>query len=584
MKMRSQRAGFLVLLCALALPIGACDTAREFVGNLSLTKSDPARGRLPQDFMVASAHPHATAAGLEVLRKGGSAVDAAIAVQLVLTLVEPESSGIGGGAFMLTFDPATGDIEALDGRETAPASVTPTLHLDETGKPLKFFDKVLGGKSVGIPGVVAMLEMAHNDHGKLPWEELVTYAINLADDGFEMSPKLHEWLIRLPSINEMPDMRAYFTDNGVPHGIGATIKNPEYAATLRKIAAGKSTAFYKGDIAGAIIKAVGEAPRRPAAITRADFEAYQPKKRAIVCAPYRVYKICSMPPPSSGGITVLQIMQMLEQFDMAALEPGSLEAVHLIAEASRLAFADRDRYIADSDFVHVPVAGLIDPTYVHGRGKAIKQDRSMGKAVAGTPPNGSQAFLQGDDAALELPSTSHFSIIDKNGFAVAMTTSVEFAFGSHLMAGGFILNNQLTDFSALPEIDGQPVANRVEPGKRPRSSMSPTFVFDEEDHLYLIVGSPGGSRIIGYVAKTLIGVLDWSLTMQEAIDLPNIINRNGSTDLEVGLAHLQPGLEALGHEVKISARMMSGVNAIRITKDGLDGGADKRRIGTAEGE
>lgn len=578
----------LALLCALALPLAACDsardTARDFIGALSFAKGDRTQDRLPQNFMVAAAHPHATAAGLEILRKGGSAVDAAIAVQLVLTLVEPESSGIGGGAFMLTFDPATGAIEALDGRETAPASATPALHLDDTGKPLKFFDKVLGGKSVGIPGVVAMLEMAHDEHGKLPWAELFPYAIELADNGFEMSPKLHEWLIRLPSINEMPDMRAYFTHHGVPYTVGTTIKNPDYAATLRKIAAGKSDAFYRGDIAGAIIKAVAEAPRRPATITQADFDAYQPKKRAIVCAPYRVYKICSMPPPSSGGITVLQIMQMLEAFDMAALEPGSLEAVHLIAEASRLAFADRDRYIADSDFVSVPIVGLIDPAYLRGRGTAIRRDRSMGKARAGVPPDGSQAFLQGDDAALELPSTSHFSIIDAGGFAVSMTTSVEFAFGSHLMAGGFILNNQLTDFSAVPQIGGQPVANRVEPGKRPRSSMSPTLVFDEDGKLYVILGSPGGSRIIGYVAKTLIGVLDWNLTMQQAIDLPNIINRNGSTDLEAGLAHLQPGLEALGHEVKISQRMMSGVNAIRITSDGLDGGADKRRIGTAEGE
>lgn len=573
----------LAFLTGFALLLVSCDTASEFGSNFTAHWSAP-KSDLPQKFMVASAHPHATAAGLEVLRKGGSAVDASIAVQMVLTLVEPESSGIGGGAFMLTYDPATGAMQALDGRETAPASATPTLHIGDDGKPLQFFDKVLGGKSVGIPGVVAMLEMAHDEHGKLPWADLFEYAINLAETGFEVSPKLNRWLTRLPTVMQMPDMKAYFTTDGVPFEIGQTITNPKYAETLRKIAAGKSAAFYQGDIAEQIIKAVAQSPKRPATIVQADFDAYEPKYRDIVCAPYRTWKICSMPPPSSGGLTVLQTLGMLERFDMAALAPDSLEATHLIAEASRLAFADRDRYIADTDFVPVPIAGMIDASYIAQRSKAISAERSMGKAQAGSPPDGIRAFLQADDKALELPSTSHFSIIDASGFAVSMTTSVEFAFGSHVMAGGFLLNNQLTDFSSVPEVDGQLVANRVEPGKRPRSSMSPTFVFDEGGDLYLILGSPGGSRIIGYVTKTLIGVLDWNLDMQGAIDLPNLINRNGSTDVEPGLAHLKEDLEALGHQVKTPELMMSGVNAIRITPRGFDGGADKRRIGTAEGE
>lgn len=582
--MKHRTLTILTVLPVLAVLTAGCDTASQLLGRLSSPITGAQTSDLPTHYMVASAHPHATAAGLEVLRKGGSAVDASIAVQMVLSLVEPESSGIGGGAFMLTFDPASGDIEAFDGRETAPASVTPALHLDDTGKPLPFFDRVLGGKSVGIPGVIAMLEMAHDEHGKLPWPDLFHYAIDLAESGFEMSPKLNGTLTRLSTIDKMPDMRAYFTNDGIPYEVGTLIRNPAYANTLRQIAAGKSAAFYQGEIARVIIRAVADAPVRPATITQSDFDAYEPKMRAIICAPYRVYTICSMPPPSSGGITVLQIMQMLERFDMAALGPGSPEAVHLIAEASRLAFADRDRYIADTDFVHVPVAGLVDPAYVRDRGKAIRPDRSMGKAAPGTPPDSARAFLQGDDTALELPSTSHFSIIDASGLAVSMTTSIEFALGSHVMAGGFLLNNQLTDFSSLPEVDGHPVANRVEPGKRPRSSMSPTFVFDENGELYLILGSPGGSRIIGYVTKTLIGVLDWNMSMQEAIDLPNIINRNGSTDLEAGLAGLKESLEALGHEVRISDVMRSGVNAIRITDEGFDGGADKRRIGTAEGE
>lgn len=573
---------YVIALALSAFALTACETTGNFFAQLPLplpVASDPT----PNSFIAATAHPHATDAAVKVLSHGGTAIDAAVAVQMVLTLTEPESSGIGGGAFLLTYDPATGNMIAYDGRETAPASTTPDQHIGEDGKPLPFFEKVLGGKSVGVPGVVAMLAMAHEEGGALAWEDLFGYAIRLAEEGFEVSPKLHNWLVRLPTVQQMPDMKAYFTVDGVPHSVGKSIKNPEYAATLRKIAAEGPQAFYEGEIPQSIIAAAAETKVRPATLTEADFAAYEPVKRKVICAPYRVYKICSMPPPSSGGTTILQIMQMLGEYDMKSYEPGTADYVHLLAEASRLAYADRDRYIADPDFVSIPTSGLINAEYVAERAKVIDLTKSMGKAKPGIPPEGEQAFLQGDDNALELPSTSHFSIIDDRGFAISMTTSIEFAFGSHLMASGFLLNNQLTDFSAVAEIDGEPVANRPEPGKRPRSSMTPTFVFDKKGKLYAVVGSPGGSRIIGYVAKTLIGILDWDMTMQEAIDLPNIVNRNGTTEIEPALEHLKPELEAMGHTVAVRD-MMSGVNAIRVTWQGYEGGSDKRRIGTSDGE
>ncbi len=563
----------IFILIALATGLGSCSKPELFV--LPWNKGS--------QVMVAAAHPQATEAGIEILQMGGSAVDAAVAIEAVLTVVEPQSSGIGGGAFLLYWDPVSRQVKSYDGRETAPASLKPTIFLDDEGKPKSFIDQVLGGKSVGIPGAVAMLGMAHEKHGNLPWEDLFAPAIRLADQGYAISPSTHLFMTKLESARRMPDTRALFTDEGVPLQPGTIITNPELAGTFRRIAKGGPGAFYEGDIPEAIIKRVETSPVNPTRITLADFRAYAPKERKPVCNPYRQWTVCGMGPPTSGGMTVLQILGMLETFDLSGLTPGGVEAVHLISEAQRLAYADRDRYMADSDHVAVPVNGLTDRDYLKERAKLIDQSKARKGAAPGNPPEGRQAQFLADDRSYELPSTSHFSVVDGQGGVVSMTASIEFIFGSHLMAGGFLLNNELTDFSAIPEMDGRPIANAAAPGKRPRSSMSPTLVFDETGDLYLAIGSPGGSRIIGYVSKTLIGVLDWNLDVQSAINLPNHINRNGKTEIEVGpnADALGQELEALGHDVVIR-EMRSGLHGIRITRRGLDGGADPRGIGTFE--
>ncbi|TNE60034.1 MAG: gamma-glutamyltransferase [Alphaproteobacteria bacterium] len=535
----------------------------------------------PKPTMVASAHPYATRAGLDVMARGGSAVDAAIAVALVLTVVEPEASGIGGGTFLLYWDEAAQSLMTYDGRETAPQSAPETLFLDDKGKPKPFFDKVLGGQSVGVPGAIALYAKAHDAHGNLPWADLFTPAIDLAENGFEVSPKLNRWLTRLPTVERMPQIKGYFTDNGLPYPVGATLKNPDLAHSLRLIAAQGPDAFYRGAITDEIIENVAHAPLNPATLTRADFAAYEAKVRGNLCGPYRQYTVCSMPAPSSGGLTLLQILGLLEATDFDQQEPGSAKAWHMFVEASRVAFADRDFYIADPDFVDVPSTGLIDKAYLAARAQLINKDHFGGKASHGVPPGA--ASDPGEDASPELPSTSHFAVVDAQGNAVTATATVEFAFGSHLMAGGFILNNELTDFSAVPEVDGKKIANRVEPGKRPRSSMTPTFVFDEDGKLYMIIGSAGGANIIGYVAKVIVGVVDWNLDLQSAINLPNVINQNGPTRVEdrPDTMALSTALEAMGHEVS-RTELMSGLNGIRLTPRGFDGGADPRRDGTAE--
>jgi gamma-glutamyltranspeptidase/glutathione hydrolase len=534
--------------------------------------------------MVAAANPWAVDAGVDILRAGGSAVDAAIAVQLVLNLVEPQSSGIGGGAFMVHYNGATRQVIAYDGREMAPQSVTPDLFLRD-GKPMKFFDAVVGGQSVGVPGVVAMLELAHNRHGRLPWAQLFAAAIRLADHGFPVSPRLNALLTRDKYLKTFETARRYFYDEEAePRSVGWVLQNQPLAETLRVIAAGGSDAFYKGDIAGDIIRTVQGTAQNPGMLSRDDFAAYRAVAREPVCAPYRQYTVCGMPPPTSGGLTILQILGMLEQFDLGDLTPGSPKAVHLISEASRLAFADRARYMADSDFVRVPIAGLLNRDYLGQRAALIDMNASLGSANAGDPPR-QLTQLWGDDGSLELPSTTHISVVDARGNAVSMTSSVENAFGSRLMAGGFLLNNQLTDFSFVPSRDGRPVANRVEPRKRPRSSMSPTIVLNADGSLKLVIGSPGGSRIIPYVAKTIIAVLDWGLDVQAAIDLPHHANRNGKTDLEANtaVAAIAPALEGLGHKVTVRG-LNSGLHGIERIASGLRGGADPRREGVARGD
>jgi gamma-glutamyltranspeptidase/glutathione hydrolase len=531
------------------------------------------------EFMVVAANPYASQAGFSILEQGGSAVDAAIAVQLVLTLVEPQSSGIGGGAFMLHWDNKKKSITTFDGRETAPSAATPELFLDKQGNPLSWRDAVVGGRSVGVPGIMATMKKAHNQYGKLPWPVLFESAISLAEKGFIVSPRL-EKLLSLnfnPGLHSLPEINQYFFPNGESVKAGDTLINKKLANVYKSIAKEGIDVFYKGWLAKKIVDKVQNSPISPGLLSMQDMAAYQAVEREPVCGTYRDYNICGMAPPSSGGIAIIQLLKQLQRFDMSKYQPDSVEAAHLFTQSSRLAFADRNRYIADTDFVSVPVSGLIENTYLAKRSTLIKVDKDMGKADSGVPEG---ALALANDNAIERPSTSHFSIIDKQGNAVSITTSIENGFGSALMVEGFILNNQLTDFSLAPKRDGQWVANRVEANKRPRSSMAPTMVLNKDNTLKLLVGSPGGSRIINYVAQTIIGVLDWDLDPQEAINLPKITNRNDFTTLEKSskAETLKDALEAKGHQVQIRD-LNSGIHAIEITKKGLVGGADPRREG-----
>ena len=540
--------------------------------------------------MVAAENPLAVEAGHAILRKGGSAVDAAVAMQMVLNLVEPQSSGIGGGAFMLFHNGRTRLLTAYDGRETAPAAAKPDRFLGPDGKPLQFFDAVVGGKSVGVPGALRMLELAHRQYGRLPWASLFERAIELAERGFAVSPRLAILIAGEKQRFRQELARDYFFNpDGSPLVAGQTLRNPALATTLKQIAAHRAEAFYKGEIARDIVDTVRAAPTNPGDMTEADLAAYKAKVREPVCGRYRAYKVCGMPLPSSGGITLLQILGILQPFDMHALGAGSLMSVHVFSEAGRLAYADRNQYLADPDFV-TPPSGLTDPAYLRQRSALIKLDASMDRAKPGLPevvPRKKAARIDfGTDHALEFPSTSHISIVDRYGNAVAMTSTIEFAFGSHLMTrSGFLLNNELTDFSFTPMEEGKPVANRVEAGKRPRSSMAPTIVYDEHSQVYLVAGSAGASAIINDVAKALIGVLDWKLDPQAAIDLPNIGSRNGPTELEKNTAAvaLEPRLQALRHETRV-AEDTSGLLVIVRTGNGWIAGADPRREGTAKGD
>jgi len=521
--------------------------------------------------MVAAAHPLAVEAGLDVLRRGGSAVDAAIAVQMVLGVVEPQASGIGGGGFLLHYDGSTNAIAVYDGRETAPSGASPTMFLDRDGKPLGYFSAVASGISVGVPGALAMLELAHKEHGKLAWSDLFQPAIAAARDGFAVPPRLAAWLRRIPGLREEAAIRAvYFNADGSPKKLGDRIANPALADTMRLIADQGARAFYQGPIAAEMVERV-RSHVRPGTLSLADLADYRPVKREAVCGPYRIWVVCGMPPPSSGGIAILQALILLEPFELWRDTPNDLRSIHLIAEASRLAFADRDRYVADPAFVNVPVAGLLSPVYLAERRKLMSPDRSMGKVGPGVPPG----YVE--------RGTSHMNIVDRWGNAVSFTTTIEAPFGAQMMVRGFLLNNELTDFSSLPELDGKQVANRVEPGKRPRSSMSPTFVLDRDGKLLAALGSAGGARIIGDTLQALIGLLDWNLSVSAAIALPRVINLNGPTELETPLAGLADGLRALGHQVQVRGHE-GGLTGIRRVGDGWEGGADPRRDGVSQGE
>jgi gamma-glutamyltranspeptidase/glutathione hydrolase len=592
----------LVLASALSAFASLAGTAVHAQDASSLQKAPEAAsgyhekaGWAARKYMVAAANPLAADAGYEMLKQGGTAIDAAIATQLVLTLVEPQSSGIGGGAFLMYYDGKK--VQAFDGRETAPSKADEHLFQHPDGTPLSRTEGIVGGRSTGAPGVLRMLELAHRQHGKLPWKTLFGPAIRLSENGFAVSPRLNSLLAWDPYIRKDPTARAYFyAPDGKPWPVGHILKNPELARTLREIAEGGAQVFYTGRIARDIEAKVKGHPTNPGLLTAADIAAYQPKLREPVCNDYRAWTVCGMPPPSSGGIAVAQMLGMFETRDMRLLAPTNgipgADAVHVFSEVGRLAYADRDRYAADTDFVPLPGRGipaLLDKGYLSQRASLIKE-RSMGKAPAGHPPGVEMAWNWGLDNSIEAHSTSHIVAVDPYGAGLSMTTSVEDAFGSRQMVDGFILNNQLTDFS-FDSVDASgPIANRVEAGKRPRSAMSPTIVFDKKTGQFVeAIGSPGGPLIINYVAKVLVGTLDWGLDMQQAIALPNFGSRNGPTELEAGRFPVSEieALQARGHSIRVGEQTsgLQGIQRIRIHGVPLwFGGADPRREGVAKGD
>lgn len=540
------------------------------------------------DYMVAAANPLAAKAGYQVLKAGGSAADALVAVQVMLGLVEPQSSGLGGGVFLVYYDAKTKQVTTFDGRETAPLAATPELFQNADGSTMKFYDAVVGGRSVGTPGTVKLLESVHKRYGKQSWESLLKPAISQAQQGFIVSPRLAGSIAAdAERLSRYPDTKAYFfNEDGSPLSAGQRLKNQKYADTLTTLSNDGADAFYNGKIAQDIVSRVREADNNPGVLSTRDFAAYQVKERPATCAPYHQYDVCGMGPPSSGALTVGQILGISSNFDLRSLGKDSPQSWQVIGDASRLAFADRGRYMADSDYVPMP-QGLLDPSYLAERAKLITLGTALSKkqVTAGEPAWGSMRKVAlEDDESIELPSTSHFVIADKEGNIVSMTTTIENGFGSRLMSNGFLLNNELTDFSFASHKNGYPIANRLEPGKRPRSSMSPSIVM-KDDAPYMAIGSPGGSRIIGYVANTLIAHFDWDMPIQEAINLPHLVNRFGTYDLEKGTSaeQFKTPLETMGYKVNVRD-LNSGIHAILLKDNKLTGAADPRREGEVYGD
>jgi gamma-glutamyltranspeptidase/glutathione hydrolase len=581
---------------ALAMALAACSTPppcapgrieNSASATVAAEATTGAQASLPvraQHHMIVAANPLAAEVGREILRRGGSAVDAAIAAALVLNLVEPQSSGLGGGGFMLAFDARQNRVQAFEGRETAPASAEPDRFLGPDRKLLEFEDAQASGLSVGVPGILAMYELAHQRLGKLPWSDLFQPAIRMAEAGFPMSPRLVALLAEDEYLPRSPTASAYFyRPDGKPKPVGTVLRNPEFARTLRTIAAQGAAAFYRGPIAADIASAVSQAWRHPAPMAASDLAAYRAHAPAALCRPYRQWQVCGVPPPSSGGVTLLQILTLLEPYELGVPGPDNPGSLHLITQAEALAYADRALYLGDPDFVTVPVTGLLDRRYLAERSRQIHTSCSLGKALPGNPPT-AQAFTL-PPAQDEPAGTTQISIVDDDGNAVSLTATIESAFGAKIMVRGFLLNNELTDFAFTPEVDGKPVANGIEPGKHPRSSIAPSIVLDRQRHLVLVTGSPGGASIIGYVAKGLIAMLDGGLDPAAAAALPNFVNRNGATELEAGtgLARIAPDLARLGHDVRFTD-MTSGLNSIRIAPDGLVGGGDPRRESAVLGD
>jgi gamma-glutamyltranspeptidase/glutathione hydrolase len=557
-------------------------TAPERATGIASAKRVEAR-----DFMVAAANPLAAQAGRDVLAGGGNAIDAMVAIQAVLGLVEPQSSGLGGGAFLVYYDAASKRMTTFDARETAPMEATPKLFLDDAGQPLKFMDAVVGGRSVGTPGTVRLMEDVQKRYGRANWPTLLKPAARLARDGFAVSPRLASLVAAEgDKLKRYEGARDYFFDpSGAPLKAGTILKNPEYADTLEAIATGGADAFYRGPIAEDIVMTVRSAKGNPGVLSQTDLATYHIKEREPVCFKYRALDVCGMGPPSSGAVAIGQMLGMTENFDLKGLGPENVDSWRIIGDAQRLAFADRERYVADTDFLPLPISGLLDKSYLGERAKLLDGDKALTKdAVKAGEPQWDHAMLFGRDAAIELPSTSHFVIVDREGNVVSMTTTIENGFGSRLMTHGFLLNNELTDFSFKTHDGGLPVANRVEPGKRPRSSMSPTIVLKDGKPL-LAIGSPGGSQIIGYVAQALIAYIDWGMPVEKIVAQPHLINRFGTYDLEAGTSaetFAEP-LKALGYDVK-PGEMNSGLQAIEIKDGSLAGSADPRREGIAIGE
>lgn len=578
-----------------ALLIGCLLSCLVLTGAAAAAETDPRAAPEPAsglqatkaatagEFMVVAAHPRASRAGYKVLERGGNAVDAMVAVQLMLNLVEPQSSGIGGGAFLLYWDAGERRLYTFDGRETAPLAAEPDYFLGDDGDPLPFWEALVGGRSVGVPGTLKLLESVHARFGSEPWAGLVRPARDLARRGFEISPRLAQSIAAAQQYDlaRFEATQAYFFEpDGSPKQAGTVLRNPAFADTLTGIARRGSRPFYEGDLARRIVETVRGAATNPGVMTVRDLQRYVVKEREPVCVPYRGFEVCGMGPPTSGGLTVGQILGQLSHHDMGS--GPRIDGVHRFLESARLAYADRARYMADSDFVPVPVDGLLDPDYLAHRASLIDPGRSMGEAPPGAPPGFLRPRL-GDPVQHDRAGTSHFVIRDAEGNAVSMTSSIETGFGSRLMVGGFLLNNELTDFSFSPRVNGKPVANRVQGGKRPRSSMAPTIVFRNEEP-YLLTGSPGGSRIINYVAQSLVATLDWGLAPRAAVELGHFVNRNGTTELErgTGAEEYRAPLRELGHAVEL-AEHNSGLHLLLIRGGELTGAADPRREGIALG-
>ncbi|MBL1377915.1 gamma-glutamyltransferase [Zobellella iuensis] len=531
--------------------------------------------------MVVTANPYASQAARDMLRRGGTAVDAMIAAQTVLALVEPQSSGLGGGAFLVYWQQEPGRLLTLDGRETAPFAAPPDLFLDEQGRPLEFLDAVVGGRSVATPGTVMLMWQAHQRFGRLPWRELFAPAINLALNGFTVSPRLARLVAEdKAQLSRDPDARAYFFDDtGRPLQPGSAKTNPLLAALLTRLSLEGPSAFYQGKIAAAMVDKVQHASP-PGYLSLADLTGYRVKERPALCAPYRQYQVCGMGPPSSGTLALGQILGILSHLELASLGPNSPLGWRWIADASRLAFADRNHYIADSDFVPVPVTELLEPAYLAGRARLIgERSQALEQVTPGIPAP--RLGHLAPDSSPEFAATTHISIVDREGNALAMTSTIEHGFGSRLMVQGFLLNNELTDFAFSPEHQGAPVANRLEPGKRPRSSMAPTIVLYRDKPL-LVIGSPGGSSIIGYVLHALVNVLDWGMDIQEALHQPHLLHRGNVLELEPGGRNqaLQAELEQLGFETRLT-ELNSGLHGIMLQQGRVSASADPRREGIA---